>query len=230
MYYNSLRTDRSLSGLCQLTIDTFLPDILQKYLVANVKCSSEFKLYESTIPSYLHNRPTAFIKHCMQRIYAAKLDFNLEHIIQLAPTRFQVKSKVGRSSTTTMEESWYDIQFGNEKVFPMCECMDFKYHYLPCKHFFAIFLLIPGYSWYSLPSYFRDSPFISIDTAALSMTGKKYELTYHITNSDNPKQYLEKSHTSTSYAMPQVTDSDVSILPCLNSQYCLKLQITLNQH
>ena len=33
---------------------------------------------------------------------------------------------------------------------------------------FAIFLLIPGYSWESFPEYFRNSPFITINNLIVS--------------------------------------------------------------
>ena len=155
--YNNLRTEKSLSGLCELIVCTFLPDMLQKYLVANAKISSDFKLYDPSIPQYLHNRPHFFVKHCMQRLSAANLNFSPGDVTLLTTTSFLVKSADSPKS--------YEVQLGDSNNFPRCECPDFERHYLPCKHFFAVFAFVPGYSWDSLPHYFTESPFITIDRA-----------------------------------------------------------------
>lgn len=54
--YNSLRTDKTVSGLCQLIRDNFLPDNLQRYVHHNLKSFSEIKLYDPSIPLYLQNQ------------------------------------------------------------------------------------------------------------------------------------------------------------------------------
>ena len=154
--------------MCELIINSFLPDLFQKYTIANTKFSSEFKLYNPSVPAYLHNRPHYFVKHCMLRIHSAKSDFQSGDIAQHGPTTFSVKSKGAVNTTDTLKKWWYDVQLGNDSVFPNCECADFQRHYLPCKHFFAIFHLMPEYSWESLPQYFRESTFITIDNSFIS--------------------------------------------------------------
>lgn len=96
-------------------------------------------------------------------MHAAKSDFKSEDIVQQSKTVFYVKSKGASANPDGTTKWWYNVQLGNDHSFPKCECFDFEHHYLPCKHFFAIFLMIPGYSWESLPDYFRNSPFITID-------------------------------------------------------------------
>jgi len=74
----------------------------------------------------------------MQRIHSANSDFKSGDILQKGPTTFMVKSK-GAGEITDGSKKWYSVQLGSDSVFPNCECVDFERHYLPCKHFFAIF-------------------------------------------------------------------------------------------
>lgn len=158
-----------MSGLCELIVCSFLPDAIQKYTVANLKYSSDFKLYDPMIPSYLHNRPHYFVKHCMHRLHAAILSFSSSDVIKKDNYLFRVKS----AASDHNQVDWYEVQLGSSNCFPKCECRDYEKHYLPCKHFFAVFLFVPGYSWDSLPQYFRDSPFISIDTSVFQVKRNK---------------------------------------------------------
>ena len=41
-------------------------------------------------------------------------------------------------------------------------------HHYPCKHFFAIFRLRPQWDWNALPEMYLASPWLSLDTDALS--------------------------------------------------------------
>lgn len=117
---------------------------------------------------YLQDRPHYFVKHCMQRMHAAKSEFKSGDVVQEGETVFAVKSKGVAVNANGSKKLWYNIQLGNNHVFPTCGCFDFQHYYLPCKHFFAIFDLIPGYSWESLPEYFRNSLFITIDKLVVS--------------------------------------------------------------
>lgn len=139
--YNNLRTDRTVNGLCELIVKTFLPDALQKYLESNIKFSSEFKLHDPDVPSYLHNRPHNFIKHYMKRLSLANLEFKSEDIQKIDASVFLVKSK---SESHCGDSHWHSVHIDNAAEFPRCDCYDFIHSYLPCKHFFAIFTHIPG--------------------------------------------------------------------------------------
>ena len=143
-------------------ICSFLPDCYQKYITANAMFSSDFKLYDPSIPKFLHDRPHYFVKHCMQRYHAAKLSYTSIDVIKQTTTSFCVKSATsdGRNGNS------YRVELGNSSLFPKCECADFKRHYLPCKHFFAVFQFEAS-SWKLLPDYFINSPFITIDHDSL---------------------------------------------------------------
>ena len=41
---------------------------------------------------------------------------------------------------------------------PSCSCEDWCLHGYPCKHFFAIFRLVPGWDWSALPAAYTASP------------------------------------------------------------------------
>ena len=56
--------------------------MLQKYTVSNFKFSSEFKLYDCSVPTYLQDCSHCFVKHCMQRMHAAKSDFKSDVVQQ----------------------------------------------------------------------------------------------------------------------------------------------------
>ena len=45
---------------------------------------------------------------------------------------------------------------------PFYECVDWKKHYLPCKHMFAVMKKFEM-SWESFPTKYRDSPFFKTD-------------------------------------------------------------------
>ena len=58
--------DKSVFGIAVLMVETYVPDSRQKYLQRNVKLSGAYRRYNSKIPSYLHDRPPHFIKHCLK--------------------------------------------------------------------------------------------------------------------------------------------------------------------
>lgn len=48
---------------------------------------------------------------------------------------------------------------------PSCSCEDWRQHGLPCKHFFAIFREVPGYSWTALPAQYTLSPRLTLNAS-----------------------------------------------------------------
>ena len=122
----------------------------------------------------------------MQHINSAKSDFHSGDVALQGSTTFLVKSKGAVDIIDAAKKWWYNVELGSDSVFPSCECADFQRNYLPCKHFFAIFHLMPGYSWESLPQYFLNNTFVTIDDSfILHCTDKKYSSTsYHNTTED----------------------------------------------
>ena len=62
------------------------------------------------------------------------------------------------------QKSTYKACFGDDNSMPFCTCPDWTEHHLPCKHMCAIFRnFAPEYSWDSLSSLYRLSPFFQLD-------------------------------------------------------------------
>ena len=195
-----MRTDKTVTGLCLIFQDVFLPDTINRYTIGNVKISSDFKLYDKSIPTYLHNRPQWFVKHCMQWLHAAKIGFSGDDVQKLTVSSFLVKGHTFQQDSK--ERNVYKVFLGSNEQFPSCECVDFKQHCLPCKHIFAIFKVIPGYSWNSLPACFINSPLFSLDVSVYS---------------EDPKQNLEYNicvspvHENDVVANDQMADNEVPL-------------------
>ena len=196
-----MRTDKTVTGLSVVLRDIFLPDTINRYTIGNVKISSDFKLYDESIPTYLHNRPQWFIKHCMQRLHAAKIGFCVGDVQKLTVSSFLVKGQTFQQDSK--ERNIYKVFLGSDDQFPTCECVDFKQHCLPCKHIFAIFKVVPGYSWNSLPACFSNSPLFSLDESVFS-TDQKQNLVYNVCASPVCQNGMEVND--------QMNDYEVSLL------------------
>ena len=59
----------------------------------------------------------------------------------------------------------YTVNFGESSGEPSCSCFHWTKWNIPCKHFFAIFRLIPNWTWNRLPSSYRSSTYLSTKTA-----------------------------------------------------------------
>ena len=127
--YLPRRKSLTLSGIATLLIDRFLPDMWQKYVFHNYKLSEEYRAYSKDIPEYLKGRPKPVIFHCLER-KAKCHKFTEEDIKVLKDGEFEVN--------------------GNFNI-PECTCKDWARHHIPCKHFFAVFELCPG--WIGLNSH-----------------------------------------------------------------------------
>ena len=67
----------------------------------------------------------------------------------------------------------YLVMFNREGM-PCCSCYDWKENFLPCKHMFAVILHSNNYTWESLPSDYRDSPYFTLDSrCSLKMDNSK---------------------------------------------------------
>ena len=58
----------------------------------------------------------------------------------------------------------YTVKFSE----PKCTCDDWCTHGYPCKHFFAVFRLIPGWDWSALPEQYRTSPRMVVDAGIVA--------------------------------------------------------------
>ena len=117
---------------------------------------------------------------------------------------------------------------GSDEQFPSCECVDFKQHYLPCKHIFAIFKVIPGYSWNSLPACFTNSPLFSLDVSVYSEDEKQNlecnicvspahenDVVANDQMSDNEVPQLETTEDSTDPELPSSKAAHITLSPAV---------------
>ena len=66
----------------------------------------------------------------------------------------------------------YKVSLGDENRLPYCECEDFRRMFLPCKHFFAIFLHSNSHSWNDVCEEYRESPYLKLDTSFMSQVSQ----------------------------------------------------------
>ncbi len=64
--------DKSVYGVTVMLVESFLPDSYQHYMDSNFKQSSAYRRYNESVPYYLRNCPSHFIKHCMKSSFAAR--------------------------------------------------------------------------------------------------------------------------------------------------------------
>jgi len=153
------RRNITLSCLVEILITSFLPDSYEKYLFQNYKMSSAYRSYSEDIPKYLHGRPPALIKHCLNRLEKAKRKFSSESFVNCDVEKGKF-SLAGESST-------HHIDFGLSNGQPSCTCGDWSKTHYPCKHFFAV-LFQSGWRWDSLPEAYLNSAYMCSDTHALA--------------------------------------------------------------
>ena len=66
---------------------------MHSYVDKNVKCSSYHRKYSSDVPCYLHNKPRAFVKPCMEKLQlGSKIDNAL--ILKSEEGRYIVKNSI----------------------------------------------------------------------------------------------------------------------------------------
>lgn len=152
----------TLSALVKLLIEEFIPDIHHKYLLQNYKASSTYRCYNDIVPPYLRDCPRSVILHCLERKSNSR-KFNVEDIL----TQDQQN---GIFTIKGSSDMIYAVNFGGSSGEPSCSCLDWTKWNIPCKHFFAVFRLIPNWNWSCLPSSYRSSPYLSTETALQSLS------------------------------------------------------------
>ena len=163
--YLPRRKHLTLSGLVSILIEEFVPDIHHKYMFQNYQMSSTYRSFNDIVPQYLHGCPRPTILHCLERKSNSR-KFNSEDILTKDPEKgvFTIR---GSSNI-------YTVSLGTESAVPSCSCSDWTKWQLPCKHFFALFRLVPEWSWESLPESYRKSAYLSTDHTSLP----EYQVTY----------------------------------------------------
>lgn len=62
-------------------------------------------------------------------------------------------------------DSVYEVNFGSDTEYPYCTCEDFKQHFRPCKHLFAVFLNT-DHNWNNLSALYTGNPYLNVDFEA----------------------------------------------------------------
>ena len=115
----------TLSALARVLVESFLPDMRQKYVMNNLKASEWYRQYNSFVPVFLRGRPRTLIAHCLERQARAKKYDSTDIVPSTQKGVFTLIKPSGRSHT---------IDFGIEGE-PSCTCKDWKKWKIPCKHF-----------------------------------------------------------------------------------------------
>ena len=119
------------------------------------KLQASFRRYNPNIPPYLRERPNHIIKYCLEKhALAESIPSSYVEVIDIANGVLAV-----RSPSDTNDKRNYRVQFNQ----PSCECYDWERQRMLCKHFFAVFLHVPAWSFERLPIPYRDSTFVTLD-------------------------------------------------------------------
>ena len=121
----------------------------------NTRCSSSYRKYNESIPPFLHNRPRQFVDHCKDRLVSSE---SIQETSINRDADVYIISSHGRK---------YRLSFGDPETMPFCECKDWDRFQLPCKHFMAVIQSNHEASWESIPVFYRESPFFTLDESIL---------------------------------------------------------------
>ena len=130
--------------------------VFYRYKELNLISSAMYRKYNSSVPQFLHNRPSGVVRHIMKRM---SLGYPIEKIHQSGPKLFAVESE--------LQTEKYQVWLGSDSYLPSCQCPDYKYNKLPCKHICAV-VNIQGVGWESLGKSFKSHPLFMLDPVILN--------------------------------------------------------------
>lgn len=157
--YLKLSGTGTLSAMVETMVMEFIPHLLLEYININYVNSNQYKLYNPTIPSYLHNRPRNVVKKCIERYHSAEYCKAVD-ITEVSAGSFRVKSE---TNNTVL----YNVSLGDATTYPFCECAYFSSTCLPCKHMFALFRNDKAH-WDQMSPLYRESPYLTLDNSVLT--------------------------------------------------------------
>ena len=153
----------TLSELISVLIETFLPKLYERYVEQNVRFTSGFKKYHTSIPYFLKDKPKVLVTDLLQKMDKVTTEM-IDSVKVWTDNTFTV-----HSSDISSDKSFI-VDFGNEDTFCSCTCPDYRRNRMICKHFFAV--IKSGIRTYEdLTPLFRNSPFICLDEDLLSDMG-----------------------------------------------------------
>ncbi|XP_065677664.1 uncharacterized protein LOC105850732 [Hydra vulgaris] len=162
-------------------VDQFIPETYSRYVEANIRRCSDYRLYNSNLPKWLCNKPENFTRHCIEKIGLVKDCNNLKitfHENSKNKQMYEVKS-------FTSAKSYIVTIGGQDTKFPDCQCIEWKKTLMPCKHMVAIFQHCDGVSWDLLPDSYRLSPYFCLDNSVIYGNESCHEEESNICFEDN---------------------------------------------
>ena len=151
--------DKSVYGIATILVELFIPDSNQHYLQSNLKFSSVYGGYISSVPVCLQNRPPQFVKHCLKtRFQAGEYQDGDVSSVNFQKGEFHVKS-----SSRSKQKHLVQLKI------PSCTCEAWQKSQYPCKHFFAVFKAYREWDFNALPEDYKTSVFITLDTEHLNV-------------------------------------------------------------
>lgn len=203
----------TVSALVRVLVESFLPDMRQKYVIQNLKASEWYRQYKSFVPDFLRGRPRSLIIHCLERQARAK-KFDETSVISNPQSGIFTIMKQSNGSHT--------VNFGVNSSEPSCTCKDWKKWNIPCKHFFAVFSVKAEWGWNALPSSYLQSAYLSCDTDTVTSFYKEFGEEAEYTESqstDQTETELKEFEPSES-----ITESPISQLPPTDPESTTPLQ------
>ena len=146
--------DKSVYGIATMLVETFIPESYKTYQNMNMKLSGQYRSYNAMVPKYLHNRPPLFIKHCLKSQFSAEEYRDKDIVCQ------DIQQGVFRVRSSTTHSKHHTIQC----QVPSCTCESWERSHFPCKHFYAVFNFYAEWSFEKLPSLYRNSAFVTLDS------------------------------------------------------------------
>nr|XP_026695845.1 uncharacterized protein LOC100178657 isoform X1 [Ciona intestinalis] len=126
----------------------FLPEHYKQYRMDN---SSSFKLETSDFMPADIAQHLCIKEHCIRQLSEA--NSRQPDCIECDCDEFTLKYEDGTATKVIIPPS----------NFPRCSCAVYRASFLPCFHIFTLFPICENFSWASLPCWFRDSVFLSLD-------------------------------------------------------------------
>ena len=150
----------TLSELMCVMIESFLPNLYEKYVSLNVQYTTGYKGYSKFVPEYMINRPGPLVDFMIEKL--GKVTPDMVSSVHPVLVTFKRVFAVTSVSPESYVSSVYLVNFGDEETICSCECRNFKRYRLICQHFFAVFESKWG-SFCDISPLFLNHPYTNID-------------------------------------------------------------------
>ena len=148
------------------------------------------KTYATDVPEFLRNRPTRFVKHCMDRLGRIK-----GMVVSDSDEGFMVHNpSSGKDYRVVLE-------------ILACECPDFARNHWPCKHILAV---VSKMGWETLPESFLANPMFRIDVKCLEMHFGKDYVEHSFKENRPDSQHDVAGHDASKHQTETLGASDVN--------------------